>query len=48
MTKTNTLRAHRYNRAAVEVAISMSRERITKREARLIHALLKGRQKEDA
>lgn len=48
MTKTNTLHAHRYNREAVEAAIRGSRNPISRREARLIHALLKGRQKEDA
>lgn len=48
MTKTNTLHAHRYSREAVEAAIQSSRKPISRREGRLIHALLKGRQQEDA
>lgn len=39
-------RPPRYNRAAVQRAI-VKDKRIKSREARLIHALLKGRQKED-
>lgn len=33
----------RYNEAAVEAAIRNSRQKISGREAKLIHALLKGR-----
>jgi hypothetical protein len=38
----------RYNKEAVDAAIKSSRKPIGKKEAKLIHALLKGRQKEDA
>jgi len=38
----------KYNREAVDQAIKSSRQPIGKREAKLIHALLKGRQKEDS
>ena len=38
----------RYNQEAVNKAISSSRKPIGRKEARLIHALLKGRQKEDS
>lgn len=34
---------HEYNEAAVNQAIKASRQPIGKREARLIHALLRGR-----
>lgn len=37
---------HRYNKDAVDQAIKKDK-RIKGKEARLIHALLKGRQKED-
>lgn len=43
---------NRYNKSAVADAIAMNnrsaRAKIGRNEARLIHALLKGRQKEDA
>jgi hypothetical protein len=37
----------KYNEAAVNQAIKASRKPIGKNEARLIHALLKGRSKEE-
>jgi len=40
--------AHRYNREAVNNAIKQSRKPISRREAKLIHALLKGHEPDDA
>jgi len=37
---------HKYNKEAVDKAIRSSRQRIGGKEAKLIHALLKGRSKE--
>lgn len=37
--------SNNYNKAAVDKAIRSSRQRIGKREARLIHALLRGHDK---
>lgn len=42
-----TDRNSRYNREAVDAAIRTSRQPIGRREGKLIHALLKGRQKGD-
>lgn len=38
----------KYNKESVEKAIKSSKQTISKKEAKLIHALLKGHQKEDS